>query len=113
MHAQAQAQPRTSTLAIVSLVFSLLGWTALPVIGSLIAIVIGHMARREIRQSLGEIEGDSIAVAGLVLGWVPIILTILAFIVSAFLLIGIVTGSIVLVFVALMILAPLMIFGLA
>ena len=113
MHERAQAQRRTSTLAVVSLVFGLLGWTVLPVIGSLIAIVIGHMARRKIRQSFGEIEGDGIAVAGLVLGWVPIILAILTLIVSVFLVAGILTGSIVLVFVALLILAPLMIFSVA
>ena len=104
---------KTSTLAVVSLVFGLLGWTALPIIGSLIAIVTGHMARTEIQQSFDSIQGDGLAVAGLVLGWVPIIIAILAFMVSAFLLLGIVTGSILLVIAALFLLVPLMIFGLA
>lgn len=113
MQTRTQVQPRTSVLAIVSLIFGLLGWMTMPVIGSLIAIVTGHMARRNIRQSFGEIQGDGWAVAGLVLGWVPIILAMLALVFSAFLLLGIVTGSILLVIAALFLLVPLMIFGLA
>ncbi len=62
----------TSSLAIISLVSGILGWTLAPLLGSLVAIVTGHLARREIRTdpSLG---GDSLAVVGLVLGWVAVL----------------------------------------
>ncbi len=62
----------TSTLAIASLISGILGWTLAPFLGSLVAIVTGHMARKEIRRdpSLG---GDSMAVIGLVLGWVAVL----------------------------------------
>lgn len=74
---------QTSSLAITSLVSGLLGWTFLPLVGSLVAIVTGHMARAEIQRSNGQMEGDGLAIAGLVMGWLVIAisaLTILAFI---------------------------------
>jgi len=39
----------TSTLAIVSLVAAILGFTMLPIIGSIVAIVTGYSARKETR----------------------------------------------------------------
>ena len=66
----------TSTLAVVSLVAGILGWTLLPLIGSLGAIIAGHMARGEIRRSAGTIDGDGYAIAGLVLGWGSVIVSI-------------------------------------
>ena len=47
----------------------ILGWTLLPVLGTLVAIVTGHMARAEIRRSGGALEGDGLAIGGLILGW--------------------------------------------
>ena len=50
------------------------------------AIITGHMARREIRAANGRLDGDGLAVAGLVLGWVAMALTLVTlFIVFAFL----------------------------
>jgi hypothetical protein len=69
---------QTSALAIVSLVAGLLGWTLLPWLGSLAAVITGHMARAEIRRSPATLEGDGLAVAGLVLGWAMIIISVLA-----------------------------------
>ena len=68
---------RTSNLAIVSLVSGILGWTFLPWIASLVAIVTGHMARAEIRRSAGTMEGDGMAVAGLVLGYAMVVISLI------------------------------------
>jgi hypothetical protein len=38
----------TNTMAIVSLVSGILSWFMFPVIGALVAVVAGHMARNEI-----------------------------------------------------------------
>jgi hypothetical protein len=66
---------RTSTLAVVSLVFGIVCWIALPFIGALVAIICGHSARAEIRRAPpGTIEGDGMALAGLILGWVHLLL---------------------------------------
>lgn len=69
----APVQP-TSTMAIVSLVAGILGWTVLPFIGGIIAIYTGNKARDEIKYSSSRILGDGLAVAGLVLGYANVLL---------------------------------------
>ncbi len=68
----------TSTLAIVSLVFGILAWVLIPIIGAIVAIITGHMARGEIRRSGGTLGGDGMAVAGLVLGYISLLLGLAA-----------------------------------
>lgn len=67
----------TSAMAIVSLVAGLLGWSLLPVIGSVVAIVTGHLARGEIRRRPEALDGDGLAVAGLVLGYLMVAMTVI------------------------------------
>ena len=65
--------PRTNSAAVVSLVFGVLAYVCLPVLGALIAVVCGHSARSEIRRAApGAAEGDGMALAGLILGWLQI-----------------------------------------
>lgn len=68
--------PPTNTLAIVSLVAGIASFFVCPVLGGIVAIVTGHMARAQIRQT-GE-DGDGLALAGLVLGYVHVALALLA-----------------------------------
>ena len=75
--ASPSATRTTSSLAVVSLVSGIMGWTLMPVLGSVVAVVTGHLARAEIRANPGRIEGDGMALAGLVLGWVSIALGVL------------------------------------
>ena len=70
----------TSTMAIISLIAGVLGWTLLPFVGSIAAIITGHMARGEIKRSNGQIGGDGLAIGGLVLGYVVVALTVLSII---------------------------------
>lgn len=77
----------TNTLSIVSLIFGILGWSFLPLVGSLVAIVTGHIARGEIRRAAARPQGDGLAVAGLVLGYVAIVSALL-FIMVALLFFG-------------------------
>lgn len=70
-------QAETSPLAIISLVFGILGWVALPLLGALIAVIAGHVARGQIRESRGELQGDGLAVAGLILGYLSLGLLLL------------------------------------
>ena len=69
---------QTSSLAIVSLISGILGWTLLPWLGSIAAIICGHMARAEIARNPDTMEGDGLAVGGLVLGWGMVVLSLLA-----------------------------------
>lgn len=58
-----------STMAIISLVAGILGWTLLPGISSIAAIITGHLAKKEIRESGGSLSGDGLATFGLILGY--------------------------------------------
>jgi hypothetical protein len=63
---------QTSGMAIASLLMGIAGWTLLPLLGSILAIVFGHAARREIRQRPDQVTGEGLAIAGLVLGWLMV-----------------------------------------
>lgn len=67
-----------SVLAIVSLVAGILGWTLLPFIGSLGAIICGHLARAEIRREPLRYSGDGMAIGGLILGYASVLFWIAA-----------------------------------
>ena len=69
---------QTSTTAIISLVSGLLGWTVLPFIGAIVAIVTGHVARAEIRRNPQSLQGDGLAVAGLILGYAMVAVSLVA-----------------------------------
>jgi len=75
------APRQTSSYAIVALVAGILGWTLLPFLGSLAAIIFGHMGRAEIRRSNGQLDGDGLAVTGLVLGWLSVAMWVLVVVV--------------------------------
>ncbi len=66
----------TSTAAIVSLSFGIAGWVLLPLLAAIVAIVSGHMARAEIRRSQGALQGDGLALAGLILGYGNLLLMV-------------------------------------
>ncbi len=64
-----QPQRRTSGMAIASLVLGVL-WIYW--IGSILALIFGYLAKKEIREANNPIEGKGLATAGIVLGWVGI-----------------------------------------
>jgi hypothetical protein len=64
----------TSSMAIISLIAGILGITFFPTVGSVIALITGYMARKEIDQSSGSLGGQGLATAGIVLGWIGIAL---------------------------------------
>ena len=67
-------QARTSGLAIACLVLSIfwLYW-----IGSILAVIFGHIARSQIKKSNGTINGSGIALAGLIIGYIGIAFIVL------------------------------------
>lgn len=72
---------QTNVLAIISLIAGILGWTLLPLVGSLGAIITGHMARGQIRREPDRYDGNGLAIGGLILGWGSVIIAILSIIV--------------------------------
>ncbi len=63
-----------STTAIVSFAFGIGAWIILPFIAAVVAVISGHIARRDIRNAQGRLDGDGFAVAGLVLGYIHLAL---------------------------------------
>ena len=74
---------QTSGMAIASLVMGIAGWTLFPLLGSILAVVFGYAARREIRRQPEQLTGDGLAIAGLVLGWLMIGLSMVGLILGA------------------------------
>ena len=68
---------RTNGMAIASMV---LGIVWLYWIGSILALVFGYIARKQIRER-GE-SGDGMAIAGIVLGWIGVGVLALVFVVA-------------------------------
>lgn len=71
------SETRTNVLAIISLISGILG---VFIFGSLIAVICGHIARGQIRESQGRETGDGLAVVGLILGYAMLVLTVLVII---------------------------------
>lgn len=67
----------TSTTAIISLIAGIAGWVGVLGIGPLIAIICGHIAKNEIKKSNGMVTGSGLATAGLILGYVNLVLSII------------------------------------
>lgn len=79
------SQPKTSGLAIASLICGISA-VILPIFfNSIAAVITGHMAKKEINASNGTITGGGMATAGLILGWIQIALFVLAVVVIVFL----------------------------
>lgn len=67
----------TSTMAIVSLIAGIAGFSFLPVIGTIVALITGYSARNETRAVPPTASGDGLATAGIVMGWIQVGLFIL------------------------------------
>jgi len=83
-------EPRTDGKAIGSLVCGILSITCLWILTGIPAIILGHMSRSSIRNSMGRLKGEGMALAGLVLGYisvalVPVVLIVLLIAVPSFL----------------------------
>jgi hypothetical protein len=63
-------------MAIASLIMGITGFMCLPVLGSILALVFGYIGKGQVDRSQGAQNGRGVALAGIVMGWIGIILTI-------------------------------------
>lgn len=70
---------QTNGMAITSLVSGILGLTLCAGVGSIAALIFGYIAKAQIKRSQGMQGGSGMATAGIVMGWIGTILTILVF----------------------------------
>lgn len=66
--------PPNSNLALIALIAGVLGLTLFPFLGSIAALIIGYMAKKEIQESMGSLGGEGMAKAGIILGWIGVAL---------------------------------------
>jgi hypothetical protein len=79
----------SSTLATISLVAGILGFTLFPFIASIVAIFTGYEARKETRSVPPKASGDGMATAGIVMGWIQIGLSVIGMCCFALYMLGI------------------------
>ena len=72
-----QTVPHTPAVAIWSLILAILSFTCGWVFTAIPAVICGHIARAKIRKSGGALGGKGIATAGLVLGYIALVLCIM------------------------------------
>jgi general secretion pathway protein G len=70
------AQPKTSGLAIWSLVLGILSLTCFWLLAAIPAVICGHMAFGRIKRAAGALEGKGVALAGLITGYLSIALSV-------------------------------------
>lgn len=87
MPPQGGVPPQTSGKAIASMVTGLVGLLTICcgffVVTSIVALVLGFLARRDIRASDGRLKGDGMALTGIITGFVGIAMVILTIILVA------------------------------
>jgi hypothetical protein len=64
-------------MALVSLIAGIAGFTFLPLVGSIVAIITGYAARKETRALPPTASGDGLATAGIIMGWIQVGLAVI------------------------------------
>ncbi len=68
------AGKKTSGLAVASLILAITGFICLPILGPILGIIFGLMAKSQIKKESGRLEGGGLATAGIVLSVIAIVL---------------------------------------
>jgi hypothetical protein len=71
---QQPQQPPTDNMAVTSLVLGIFSVIAFSILAGIPAIIVGKQARENIRASNGALAGESMARAGIIMGWVSVVL---------------------------------------
>ena len=72
-----QQPPPNNGMAVASMVLGIVGLVMIPVVGPILALVFGYLAKGSIDRSEGREGGRSMAAAGIVLGYVGLALSVL------------------------------------
>ena len=77
------AQPQTNQKALWSMILGILGLVCCGLFAGVPALLLGNMAKKEIAASGGAQTGDGMAKAGVILGIIAIVWSVLSFILFA------------------------------
>lgn len=75
--AQAPAMPKTPGVAVTSLVLGILSYVCIGPFASIPAVICGHVAMGKIKQANGMLGGHGMALAGIILGYVNIAISLI------------------------------------
>lgn len=75
----APTMPQQSSTALIALILGIVSFIGPSIFTAIPAVILGRNARRDIQASNGQLTGDGMAQAGVILGWINIGLTVLLF----------------------------------
>ena len=78
-----RGQPQTDGKATGSLILGILSLLCFSFLAGIPAVILGHMSRKSIRQSMGRLKGNGMALAGLIMGYISIAFIPLILIIAA------------------------------
>ncbi len=65
-------QGKTAGIAVTSLVLGILGLICIGPFAAIPAVICGHIAKSKIKEAAGALQGEGLALAGLILGYVSL-----------------------------------------
>lgn len=71
-------QPTISTKAVLAFVIALIGLITCPLLGAIIGVILGGQAQSEIDLSGGRQTGRGLATAAVVIGWIAVVVFLIA-----------------------------------
>jgi len=75
--------PETSGKATASLICGIVAYIILPFFAAIPAIILGHLALSDIKKRAGQLKGNGLAIAGMVMGYAQIVLIPVVLIIAA------------------------------
>jgi uncharacterized membrane protein len=90
IHPPTVVPAQNSALALVSLISGILCWFVAPMVGALVAVITGYMAKKEIRESGGRLIGGEMATAGIVLGYLHLAVTLIGLCIALLIVAGVI-----------------------
>lgn len=75
------AAGQNTTLAVVSLILGIASFLCLGILGSIPAIITGYIQRNNIKSNPSEYGGGGMAMAGMILGGINLVLTLIIFVI--------------------------------
>jgi hypothetical protein len=70
-------RPPTDAQATASMIFGILGLTCFWGVAGLPAVILGHISKSNIRKSMGQLGGEGMATAGMIMGYISIAMGVL------------------------------------
>jgi hypothetical protein len=88
---QTPVYQQNSSMAVISLIAGIASFFIVPLLGAIVAIITGNMAKKEIAESAGRLTGEGMARWGMILGWVNIAFSVVGLCLGMLVVLGAIT----------------------